>query len=82
MMIFLASQHQAMLLLILHGILFGTFAVVFVGHFLKTTKFVLFFNLSSFLRELCVLVVQFSLFLARQLFCEADSTAQTTKASF
>jgi hypothetical protein len=33
LMVFLAKQHQAKL--ILQGFLFGTFVVVFVGHFLK-----------------------------------------------
>jgi hypothetical protein len=40
-------------MLILQGILFGTFTVVLVGN----------------------------LFLVRQLFCEGDSTAQTSKAT-
>jgi hypothetical protein len=35
-MFLLANQHQAML--ILQGILFGTFTVVLVGNFLKLSK--------------------------------------------
>jgi hypothetical protein len=48
----------------LQGILFVTFAVVFVGYFLRLTKTVFFYILKlwSFLRDLYILVVQFSPF--------------------
>jgi hypothetical protein len=57
---FLAKQHQAMV--ILHGILFGTFAVVFVGNYPKIAKTVFSLDIWSFLRDLCVFISQFSSF--------------------
>jgi hypothetical protein len=57
--VFLAEQHQAML--ILQEILSDTFAIVFVGHFLKLTKTFL-HMFWSFLRGLFVLIAQFSPF--------------------
>jgi hypothetical protein len=63
-------------MLILQGIPFGTFAVVSVGSFPKLTNIVF----SAERREL--LVPNFILFLGGLHFYEADSTAQTSKATF
>jgi hypothetical protein len=77
-MFFLAKQHQAML--ILQGILFWTFTLVLIGNFLKLTKTVFLPKFWSLLICLCILTVNFYLFLVRQLFCKGDSTAPTSKA--
>jgi hypothetical protein len=68
-------------MLILQGILFGTYTVVLEGNFPKLTKTVFFTKVLVF-AEACVFFLQrFYLFLVRQLLCEADSTAQISKAT-
>jgi hypothetical protein len=57
-MIFLVKLHQAIVLL--QGILFGTFAVVLVGHLAKVTKTNFLLKLRTFLRGLYVLTAEFS----------------------
>jgi hypothetical protein len=57
---FFANQHQAML--ILQGILFGTFTVVLVGDFPKLSKTVFLLKFWSLLRGLWFLFAKFLLF--------------------
>jgi hypothetical protein len=63
LMFFLVNQHQAML--ILQGILFGTFTLVLAGNFPKLSKTVFYILLfRSLLRGLRVLCAKFLTFLS------------------
>jgi hypothetical protein len=78
-MFFLTNQHQAML--ILQGILFGTISG-FGGQFSKIINNRFFYLSFGLCREAWEFFWQnIYLFLVRQLFCEGDTTAQTSKAT-
>jgi hypothetical protein len=68
-------------MLILQGTLFGTFTVVLVDNFPKFKKPFFNYVLVFAERPVSSFCKNFYLFLVRQLFCEGDSTAQTSKAT-